>query len=169
MLAAVLVCVGCRTEQPLATVEQVDLDRYAGRWYEIVRLPQFFERNCAYVTAEYSATDGDYIEVVNTCLDTLDQAFRSSKGKAFPVEGSRNSQLKVQFFFPFRGDYFIIDLDEDYQWAMVGSPSRSSLWILSRSPGMELSTINELLDEAKEKGFDTEAVIYTQHSTSCYP
>lgn len=163
---AVLLFAGCSSNASLATVGEVDINRYAGRWFEVVRLPQFFERDCACVTASYEKAP-DFIRVVNTCLDTVSNKQRTSKGKAFVAEGSNNSRLKVQFFFPFRGDYFIIDLDSNYQWAMVGAPSRESLWILSRSPILADTTLTQLLDKASALGFDVSQVEYTDQSQMC--
>lgn len=134
----------------LKTVEKVDLSRYLGLWYEIASLPQWFQKNCYGTTAEYAMVAGE-IEVVNRCNKGSLQG-RESKavGKAWVVDPS-NAKLKVQFFWPFRGDYWIIELDENYQYAVVGSPKRKSLWILSRTPKMDEALYADLIERIKTK------------------
>ena len=140
---------------PLEVVPQVDLDRYLGTWHEIATIPQRFQRGCVAVTARYSLRpDGD-IEVVNSCRkNTLDGKEKSVKGKAWVVDKTTNAKLKVRFFWPFSGDYWIIDLDENYQWAVVGHPNRNYLWILSRTPRMDAGLYDTLLNRIEAKGYD---------------
>jgi len=147
---------------PLETVDSVALSRYAGLWYEIARLPNSFQKNCDCTTAEYTE-EKNFIRVVNSCYDTLQQEFRSSKGKAFVVKNSGNAKLKVQFFWPFRGDYWIIDLAGDYSYAVVGDASRRYLWILSRSREMEPQLYDEIVERVRQKGFPVEKLIRTSH------
>jgi apolipoprotein D and lipocalin family protein len=105
-------------DQPLETVKQVDLRRYAGKWYEIAAFPQRFQKGCTCTTAEYEMTDQGWIRVINTChKDSPEGKLSVARGKAFIVPGSGNAKLRVQFFWPFRGDYWIIDLAEDYSYA----------------------------------------------------
>ena len=157
---------GCSsTYPPLETVDNVDVNRYLGKWYEIARLPNSFQKECDCTTAEYSLIDSTTIRVINKCLKKgkLDEA----NGKAFVVEGSNNSKLRVQFFWPFRGDYWIIALDKNnYQYALVGTPSRKYLWILSRTPKMDNATFENLLSIAREKGFDTSKLLITKQECS---
>ncbi|NMB82925.1 MAG: lipocalin family protein, partial [Ignavibacteria bacterium] len=104
--------------------------------------------------------DATTLRVINKCMKNgeLDDA----KGKAFVVEGSNNSKLRVQFFWPFRGDYWVIELDkENYQYAVVGTPSRKYMWILSRTPKMDEQIYNSILQQASEKGFDVSKLIKT--------
>ncbi|OGU55719.1 MAG: hypothetical protein A2V66_13790 [Ignavibacteria bacterium RBG_13_36_8] len=141
---------------PLEVVDKVDIEKYLGRWYEIARLPNSFEEGCFCVTAEYSVIDSTTIRVTNSCKEdsTLGE-LNQANGKAFVVEGSNNAKLRVQFFWPFRGDYWIIELDkENYLYALVGSPSREYLWILCRTSKMDQSIYNMLVEKAKAKGFD---------------
>lgn len=139
---------------PLETVAAVDLNKYAGTWYEIAAMPQRFEKGCHCVKAEYSLHPDGYVAVKNSCRKGSPSGENEvADGKAFPVEGSNNSKLKVQFFWPFKGDYWILELDKNYQYVMVGSPNRESLWFLSRTPQMEKATYDRLLALAKEKGF----------------
>jgi len=140
------------SKQPLPTVDQVDLERYAGKWYEIASFPMCFQRGCTCTTAEYTPTGQGYVEVLNRCIKNGEPT--SAEGKAFPVKGSNNSRLRVQFFWPFRGNYYVIALADDYSYAMVGSPNRKYLWILSRSPQLDPDTLQMLKDKAENLGFD---------------
>lgn len=145
---------GCSSSYPpLDVVDSVDIQRYLGKWYEIARLPNSFQKGCDCTTAEYSIIDSTTLRVINKCLK--DGEIDDAKGKAFVVEGSNNAKLRVQFFWPFRGDYWIIELDkENYQYAVVGTPSREYLWILSRTPVMDNQLYESLTANLKEKGFD---------------
>ena len=142
---------------PLDVVAKVELDRYAGRWYEIARYPNSFERGCVGVTADYTPRDDGRIDVVNTCFElSLDGPSRDIRGSARVVDETTNAKLKVSFFWPFEGDYWIIDLAEDYSYAVVGSPNRQFLWILSRTPAMDEGLYQQILDTLPERGFDPE-------------
>jgi apolipoprotein D and lipocalin family protein len=143
--------------QPLDVVEYVDLNRYSGLWYEIARYPNSFERGCVGVTAEYTPRDDGRISVVNTCIEsTLDGPQRTISGSARVADTTTNAKLKVTFFWPFEGDYWIIDLAEDYSHAVVGSPDRQFLWILSRTPTMDDNLYQQILDTLPARGFDPE-------------
>lgn len=143
------------TSQNLETVAEVDLTKYAGTWYEIASYPQWFQKGCYCTTATYTKTDKDYIVVENRCRkDSINGKKSYSKGKAFIDPGTGNSKLKIQFFWPFKGKYWIIDLADDYSYAVVGHPDRDYLWILSRTPRLEESTYQEILARIKEKNFD---------------
>lgn len=164
---ALLIVWGCSSAEypPLDTVDKVDIQRYLGKWYEIALLPNSFEEGCNCTTAEYSLIDSTTVRVVNSCRqDSVNGEINTANGKAFVVEGSNNSKLRVQFFWPFRGDYWIIDLDkENYTYAVVGSPSRKYLWILARTPQMDESLYDKLLEKCGAKGFDISKVIRTNH------
>jgi len=139
----------------LTTVSHVDLNRYLGKWYEISAIELWFERNCYGVTANYSLLDDGRIKVVNTCnKGSLDGQLKVANGKAKVVDKESNSKLKVTFFWPFYGDYWIVELGENYEYAVVGSPDRESLWILSRTPTMDEATYAGILDRMAAKAFD---------------
>jgi apolipoprotein D and lipocalin family protein len=141
----------------LETVPYVDLDRYTGKWYEIASFPQRFQRGCHGTTAEYTLTDKGYMEVINRCnKDSLDGKEVRIKGKAFVDKNTGNAKLKVQFFWPFRGKYWIIKLADDYRYAVVSHPNRSYLWILSRTPEMDENDYKMILNDLQAKGFDLE-------------
>ncbi len=133
--------------KPLQVVPRVELDKYLGKWYEIATIPQRFQKGCTGVTATYTLRpDGD-IKVLNECRkDSLNGKYKSITGKAWVADKTTNAKLKVQFFWPFSGDYWIIELDSlNYQYAVVGHPNRKYLWILSRTPQMPDSLYNDLV------------------------
>ena len=140
---------------PLQTVSHVDVNRYMGKWYEIASFPQWFQKNCTAVSATYTLRkDGD-VDVLNECRDkTLDGKLRSAKGKAWIVDRESNAKLKVRFFWPFSGDYWIIDLGAEYQYAVVGHPKRNYLWILSRSCQMDPAVYDRILERLKGQHYD---------------
>ena len=118
----------CMAQVPLKTVDHVDLNRYLGKWYEIARLPNRFEKKCHRdVTAEYSR-DGQKIIVHNSCIQQ-DGKPNVAEGRAKVVDATTNAKLKVTFFWPFYGNYWIIGLDSEYRWAVVGEPGRKYMWI----------------------------------------
>ncbi len=142
--------------KPLEVVPRVDIQRYLGTWYEIATIPQRFQKGCVGVTAHYSLRPDGALEVVNVCRkDRLDAPPRSIRGKAWIVDKTTNAKLKVRFFWPFAGAYWIIELDPDYGWAVVGHPDRSYYWILSRTPQMEPAVYDDLIRRAAAKGYDT--------------
>lgn len=152
-ITAMVLWYSCRPTRNLPVVP-VDLKKYQGRWYEIASIPLRFSRNCACTFAEYTADEQGFVRVYNQCLNTKTNSIDSIRGKAFPVKNSGNGKLRVQFFWPFRGDYYIIDLDSNYQRAMVGSPDRNTLWILCRERNMDEATYRSCLDKATALGFD---------------
>lgn len=157
----------CKNYLDLSTVNSVDLKKYSGLWYEIASFPQRFQKGCTCTTAEYIPTDENYLIVINRCKkDSINGPEVSIKGKAFVEENSGNSKLKVQFFWPFKGKYWIIELADDYSWAMVGHPNREYLWILARKPQLESSLYDSLLIKANSKGFDTSKLVKTIHPKS---
>jgi apolipoprotein D and lipocalin family protein len=150
---------------PTQSVERVDLDRYVGKWYEIAAFPMYFQRQClGDVTADYALRPDGVISVVNRCRTT--DGFAEATGRAWAVEGTGNSQLEVSFFRPFRSDYWIIGLDDDYRWAVVGNPNRKYLWVLSRTPRLPKEQLDRALRSAGNQGFDLTQLKYTAHGRS---
>ncbi len=141
--------------QALTTVPSVDLERYAGKWYEIASYPQSFQKRCHCTTATYTPSPKGFVIVENRCnRDSASGKPTSIKGKAFVVPGTGNAKLSVQFFWPFTGKYWIIDLADDYSYAVVSHPSRKNLWILSRTPRMDAAVYENILARVKAKGLD---------------
>ena len=163
--ATYLLLTQTKTYPPLATVPSVDLDRYAGKWYEIAAFPQRFQKGCHCTTAEYKVIPEGYVEVLNACRKNKPTGKISSiRGKAFVVPGSNNSKLQVQFFWPFTGDYWVLALAADYSYAVVGTPDRESLWILSRTPVMAPTLYAQLVEQITEKGFNAGRLRKTDQS-----
>ena len=149
--------------QTVQSVPYVDLHRYAGKWYEIASFPQRFQKGCECTTADYTMTKKDYLLVENRCQKDGPTGKQSYiKGKAFVVENSGNAKLRIQFFWPFRGKYWILDLADDYSYAVVGHPNRKYLWILSRTPELDDSLYQQLISRVEAMGFDSSMLIRTK-------
>jgi apolipoprotein D and lipocalin family protein len=161
LAAAAVVIGGCATTTterlglpPLETVDAVDLSRYVGGWYEIASYPQFFQRRCTGTTATYRLRDDGLIDVQNRCYrDSLDGRAVDARGRARVPDLAESAKLEVSFFGPFWGDYWVIDLGEEYEYAVVGNPSRDFLWILSRTPTMEESVYQGILLRLRANGY----------------
>lgn len=145
----------------VATVANVDLAAYQGKWYEIALLPNYFERNCRCSTAEYKA-EKKFIAVTNRCW--RNNQWETATAKAYPVDHSGNAKLKVQFFWPFRANYWIIYLDPHYQYAMVGNPKRDSLWILARKPQINETQLHTMIMSAALQGFPVDQLVFTDQT-----
>jgi apolipoprotein D and lipocalin family protein len=158
--------------QTLTVVPTVDLTRYAGTWYEIARLPNWFQKQCTGdVTATYTILEDGTIKVVNSCRKV---SGRIEKAEGLAKQADKTgpiAKLKVRFapkilsFLPFVwGDYWIIDLADDYSFAVVGDPDRKYLWVLSRTPVMDDSVLQGVLDHVKQKGYDLTGLIRTRQT-----
>lgn len=154
LLTATLLSGAARADAPpVQSVAQIDLSRYVGKWYEIAAFPMYFQRNCiADTTAEYTLRPDGELTVDNRCRTAtgIDQAI----GRAWVAEGAGPGQLKVSFFWPFRSDYWVIGLDADYRWAVVGHPNRKYLWILSRTPQLPAAEMARAQQAATAQGYD---------------
>jgi apolipoprotein D and lipocalin family protein len=147
---------------PVASVAAVDLQRYAGRWFEIASFPMFFQRQCiGDTTAAYALKADGEVTVTNRCR--TESGFDQAQGNAWAAEPGNNARLKVSFFWPFRSDYWVIGLDPDYRWAVVGNPDRKYLWILSRTAELPKALLEEALKAAVKQGYDLEQLRYTPH------
>jgi apolipoprotein D and lipocalin family protein len=156
---------GCvRLPEGVVPVANFDVNRYLGTWYEIARLDHSFERGLSQVTAEYNLGEGGAIRVINRGYNQAGNKWKEARGKAYFVESPRTGRLKVSFFGPFYGGYNIVELDhEHYSYALVCGPSRSYLWILSRTSQLNEATLQALVAKAKSLGFDTDSLIYVEH------
>jgi apolipoprotein D and lipocalin family protein len=161
---AVAVAYATRNNEPLATVRQVDLTRYAGTWYEIARYPNRFQKKCDSDTkAMYMLRDDGTVGVLNSCRKS-NGTITSNRGTAKVVDSATNAKLKVTFFWPFSGDYWILDLTPDYSYAVVGEPRRKYLWILSRTPQMDEATYREITERIRFLGYDPARLMKTKQS-----
>jgi apolipoprotein D and lipocalin family protein len=139
----------------LKTVEYVDVVRYMGTWFEIAKFPQRFEKGLVGVTANYTLLPNGKVRVLNRGYkEDFNGKLKTAKGKAWVVDTATNAKLKVSFFWPFAGNYWILELGKDYEYVVVGDESRKYLWILSRTPQMDEAVYNELLKRVQDKGFD---------------
>jgi apolipoprotein D and lipocalin family protein len=141
----------------------VEIDRYLGRWYELARYEAGFQKGCEGVTADYSLTAPGRIKVVNSCRKgSLDGKPDQATGTAKVVEGSNNAKLRVSFFGPFYGDYWVLDRAEDYSWAIVGEPSGRYLWLLHRDAMPGPNALTAMSDRAAKLGYDTALLRWTK-------
>lgn len=163
-----LVCLVSTQAFGVSTVPSVDLTRYTGRWYEIASIPQFFQKKCVGdVTANYESLEPGQIRVTNSCRRS-DGPMSVAEGRAKVVEGSSNAKLKVTFvkwlfwIYAFGGDYWIIDLDPEYHFAVIGHPERKYGWILSRSPQLNKAELIGIQSRLKDQGYDDCAFLMTR-------
>lgn len=160
-------CSGSTTERQglpsLQVVSSVDVARYMGTWYEIASYPQTFQEGCTGTTANYTLRDDGEVDVVNRCfLGDLQGEESVAEGRARVVDTSTNAKLEVSFFRPFWGDYWIIELGDQYDYAVVGHPGRDYLWILSRTPGMDESTYAGIVERLRNQHrYDVERIELT--------
>lgn len=160
LLLIIVVSLNLMAQQnPPKTVKYVDLKKYAGLWYEIAKIPNSFQKQCVKgTTAKYILTEDGEIKVINSCIDE-DGEVDKADGLARIVDKKSNAKLEVSFFSifgwrPIWGDYWIIGLDDNYQWAIVGTPSRKYGWILSRAPKLDEATMNKIFEIIKDQGYN---------------
>lgn len=152
----------------METVPHVDLSRYAGKWFEIARFPHRFQKDCVGSTAEYRLRADGEVAVLNTCF-LADGSARSVEGRAVSQDDTSNAKLRVRFngfwfklfSWLIKGDYWVIELADDYSYAVVGAPNRNYLWILSRERTMGDETYERLLERIAEQGFDVDRLMRT--------
>ena len=176
LIVAILVVVGVvlrsfkmqKSKIDKTVVKTLDLDRYLGTWYEIARYDHRFERGLVGVTANYSMRDDGKIKVINSGYkDSLTGKYSEATGKAkIPDPVNEPAKLRVSFFWNFYGDYFVLELEENYKWAIIGSGSDKYLWILSRSPKMDNTEYEECLDKLRKRGYDVSKLIEVQQKES---
>lgn len=148
-----------KSSAQLPTVPSLDIEKYLGTWYEIARLPNSFEKDLVCTTANYSLKPNGKIAVVNSGYSETKKKQKSASGTAWVPDKNFPGRLKVTFFWPFAGKYYVISLDENYRHALVGDPSRKYLWILSRTKAMEEHDYQELVEIAGSNGFNVGALI----------
>lgn len=139
-------------QQALETVSFVDVKRYMGTWYEISSFPQRFQKGCNCTEANYSLNADNTVNVTNKCIK--DGKLKTATAKAKVKDTKTNAKLSVQFAWPFKGKYWIIDLADDYSYAVVAHPNRKYLWILSRTKSMDDKLYANIVERCKAKGFD---------------
>lgn len=163
-LASLLLACCVKVPEGIKPVENFDVNRYLGTWYEIARLDHSFERGLNNISATYTLRDDGGIDVLNRGFDKKKNKWKEAKGKAYFVGEKTVASLKVSFFGPFYGGYNVIALDqEDYSYAMICGPDRSYFWILARKKNLEQSILNKLIKKAKSLGFETGKLIFVEH------
>ena len=158
-----LFCQSCKSQDMLPTVENLDLSKYQGKWYEIARLPNSFEKGLTSVSATYSIKENGKINVLNAGFKSGDKQ-KDINGTAWVPNKDYPGRLKVRFFWPFSGNYYVIAIDNDYQYALVGSPSRKFLWLLSKNVDMPEEVYNEYTKLAQDRGFAIDELIQVDQS-----
>ena len=155
-----LFCAGCSSTQSInnTPVAALDLNRYLGDWYEIARFDHSFERGLDFCKANYTLREDGKIAVTNTGIK--EGKNKTSNGKAKTTDTP--AILRVSFFGPFYSDYRVMMLDDNYQWALIGSKSAKYLWILSRTPELPKETLDIILAEAQRRGYDTSKLIWVK-------
>lgn len=157
-------CVGI--PEGITPINNFNIDRYAGTWYEIARLDHSFERDMEQVSAEYSMRSDGGIKVINRGYDTDSNEWKEAEGKAYFVEGQETGHLKVSFFGPFYGSYIVFELGEKEQYAFVTSSDKSYLWLLSRTKAVENSLKQHFLDTVTALGFETGSIIFVNQQSN---
>lgn len=148
------------------TVKELDLNRFLGQWYEIARFDHTFERGMVGCTATYSLNADGTIKVVNAGYkNNLDGKFKETEGKARRPNDAEPGKLEVAFFWNFYADYYVLELADDYRYALIGSKKSKYLWILSRTPKMDETDLNHVLETARTRGYDTEKLIWVEQKT----
>jgi lipocalin len=159
-----LLIIGCdaqptNQQNQMQTVNSLDLQRYMGTWYEIARFPHSFEKDLVGITATYRLKDNGKVEVINQGFkNTLSGKLKKAKGFAKVPDPKEPGRLKVYFFWPFGGDYLVLDLDDEYRYALIGSYSMNYLWILSRTPQMPDEEYKRLVNKAKSIGYNIDRI-----------
>lgn len=155
VLISALTLPAAHAREELDVVPAVDLERYSGLWYEIASMPNFFQRECVGTTAYYEFRDDGRLHILNSCRkEGLDSPVDSTTGVGRVKCEETFAKLRVRFFWPLSVDYYILALDDEYEYAMVGHPSRKYLWIIAREPELDEETYRRLVDLAEAKGFD---------------
>lgn len=164
LIALVLLFTGCVTvPENIIPVDNFNVERYLGKWYEIARLDHSFERGLTSVSAEYSLRSDGSLRVINRGYSEKENKWKSVEGKGYFVNRKDEGFLKVSFFGPFYGSYIVFDLDrENYSYALVCGPDRSYFWLLARSPRLDDELKKRLVDKAASLGFDTKKLIYVR-------
>jgi apolipoprotein D and lipocalin family protein len=162
---AIIMMATAHSQKSVSVVSAVDLNRYKGSWYEIARLPNFFERKLKCASATYALRDDGKITVLNQGNYISDPEKTSSiKGLAWVPDKNSPAKLKVRFFWPFSADYWIMYLDKDYRYALIGEPALKYLWILSREKTMDEETYKMLLQKAVDSGYDVDPIIRVEQN-----
>lgn len=166
LLAALLALAGCATAPPagLTPVTPFDVNRYAGKWYEIARMDHSFERGLSDVSARYTVQPDGSVQVINRGFDVSRQAWKEAVGKALFTGDANRGALKVSFFGPFYGGYNVVALDPDYRWSLVVGPDLGYVWILARERQLSPAVRQQVLEKARSFGIEVDRLIWVDQS-----
>lgn len=154
--------VSCVSSESVPTAKNIDIDKYCGLWYEIARFDTRFQRGKYDSQAVYEKLDDGRIRIVNSAKNS-DGERSSVEGIAYAPNTGDYSKLRVSFFFPFYGDYYILDVPPDYSWSIVGGASKDFLWILSRTPELPEDELSKILSKARSFGYDTSMLLFNSN------
>jgi len=146
---------------PNKTVDKVDLHRFGGIWYSLSSIPTLFDKGSRETTTHYNLNKDGYYDVVTTCKEEKDK-IRTVKSKILPVEGKHNGEMKAQFIWPIKVDYWVVDLADDYSWAVVGHPDYRFLFIMSRKPQIDKALYDKIVSRCKEMGYPVDKLVSQQ-------
>lgn len=165
LLVLMIMLGGCLgMPQGVKPVDNFELNKYLGTWYEVARLDHSFERGLEQVSAQYVLQDDGSVAVINRGFSLTKQQWQEANGRAYFVESSDIGYLKVSFFGPFYGSYVIFGLDKsDYQYAFVSGPDLDYLWLLSRTKTVSPEVFTQFIEQARSFGFDTDKLIFVNH------
>ncbi len=149
---------------PLQPVHYVDLNKYAGLWYEIAHNPNKNEEGCQNSVVRFSIREDGEIDILNSCRDRKDGKLHHADARGWVVDASSNSRLKVSYFWPFRKEYMIIDQGEEYEYAVFCTADRKYIWIISRTPTISSDMLAKVISNIEKQGFNTGDLEYTEHS-----
>ena len=159
-----IICSGCASTPNLPTAKNVNLQKYMGKWYEIARIQTPFQKGKTQSQAIYTLVGDNYVIIENSAISS-NGAITTSKANAYAPNKNDLSKLRVCFFWPFYSDYWIFDLAKDYQWALVGTPDKKYLWILSRTPTLPNEILQQIISKAQSIGFNTKALIFETNNS----
>jgi len=138
----------------------LDLNRYAGTWYELARFDTFFQKGCVASTATYTPRENGDVTVLNRCReDRVDGKLKEITGKAWVPDRAEPGKLRVQFFWPFSGPYWVLEVAEDYSWALVGHPEKTRCWVFTRAPAIEDGLYQQLVEKLRARGYDVSKLV----------
>lgn len=140
-------------------VERLDLQRYAGKWFSLSSIPTSLDRKWKETTETYTLNENGYYNVLTTYKKNDDPEVKSIKSKLFVVEGTNNTELKAQFVWPFKVDYWVIELAEDYSYTVIGHPEQKYLFIKSRQPSIDKKLYDDIVERCKTRGYDTDKLV----------
>ena len=166
LLVLLLGLAGCATAPPagLTPVTPFDVNRYAGKWYEIARMDHSFERGLSDVSARYTVQPDGSVQVINRGFDVSRQAWKEAVGKALVTGDANRGALKVSFFGPFYGGYNVVALDPDYRWSLVVGPDLGYVWILARERQLSPAVRQQVLEKARSFGIEVDRLIWVDQS-----